>query len=163
MTQHISDAVLDRFVAGDLDEAEAVSVARHLDECVSCTNRSVAREPLSAAFAAVEDPEVPEDFAASVLAELDRPQLPLMELGVGLGLLLSAAGLIFLVDGPVRPVIDSFTFSRAATAVLDGFLSSLSLGEQAAVLLLALLGVIGTIRFATGRASGWFGSSRRTA
>ncbi len=163
MTQHISDGDLERFVTGELDEVEAVEVARHLDECVSCSNRAIVIDPLAPAFAAIEDPEVPDDFGASVLAQLERPRLPLLELGIGVGLLLVAAGLIVVVDGPVRPIVDSFSVARAAASVISGFASTLSLGEQTAILMVTLVGAIGTLRLATGDLSGGLGRGRRTA
>ena len=160
---HVSESTLRSFVAGDLDEAEAVQVALHIDECVSCANRAIAFEPLAPAFAAVEDPVVPDDFKTAVIAELDRRGPPMLELSVGLGLLLAAASLIFFVDGPVHPVVDSFTVAHAAGSVAERFVASLSTGEQAAIVLLALIGTIATIRLATGTISSLFGSDRRTA
>lgn len=163
MSHHVSQPILERFVAGDLETDEAVEVATHIDDCVSCANRAIALEPLAAAFAAVEDPEVPEGLPAAILAELQRPGLPLVELGVGSGMLLAAALLLYLVDGPVRPVVDSFTVATAVTSAAERFAATLSIGEQAAILLLALIGVLATVRLATGRAAGRIGSDRRTA
>ncbi|MEN0068185.1 MAG: hypothetical protein AAGA48_39045 [Myxococcota bacterium] len=160
MSLHIPDDVLECFVLGDLDEERAVQVATHIDECSFCANRAAAIEPLGLAFASVEDPELPETFKANVLAELNRPRFPAVEFGVGIGLLIAAASLIWLVEGPVTPVVDSFTFAHATSSVLEGLTSTLSLGEQAALVMLALIGGLGTLRFAAGGMR-WFG--RRTA
>lgn len=148
MSLHIPDDVLCRFVAGDLDETSAVEVARHLDTCVSCATRAAALEPLGPAFASVDDPVLPEGFAASVLAEVDRRPFPFLQLGVGIGFLVAAVALIALVEGPVTPVVDSLTFAKGTSSVFESLTATLSLGEQAAIMLLAAVGVIATIRFA---------------
>jgi len=163
MSAHIPDRLLERFVAGDLAEPAAVEVALHIDECSSCAERASALEPLAEAFASAPDPVLPDDFHASVLAELERPQLPLLELGVGSTLLLVAVALMVFVDGPVRPVVDSFTVAHAVTFVVERVTATLSVGEQVAIVLLAVLGVGVTLRFATSRAPSLLGADRRTA
>lgn len=145
MSLHISDEFLSRFIAGDLDESSAVDIATHLDECPSCATRAAALEPLCLAFAAMDDPVVPDGFVDQVLAEADRPRFPFLELGVGLGLLVVAVALIWLVDGPVGPLVESVSFAKATTSVIYSLITTLSLGEQIALVLLATLGAVGTL------------------
>jgi len=112
MIQHPPDDHLSRFVQGDLDEAGAVAVALHLDDCPRCATRAAALDPMSVAFASCDDPLVPDDLVASVLdatadiplgvaappPERPRARAPLWELAAA-GSLLSAAAMLFLVLG----------------------------------------------------------------
>ena len=68
MSQHVPDDLLAAFVDGEVSEQLAVHIAEHLDDCPACSAQAVALEPLAAAFAAVEDPRVPADLVASILA-----------------------------------------------------------------------------------------------
>ncbi|MCP4805647.1 MAG: hypothetical protein GY913_27485 [Proteobacteria bacterium] len=107
MIEHVAEVLLARFVRGDLDESTAVSVALHLDDCPRCSTRATALDPLASAFAACDDPFLPEDLVQQVLDEAAgiavkplEPPMPRMvfrlpEL-VAAGGLLSAAALLFV-------------------------------------------------------------------
>lgn len=102
MSQHVPEDLLNAFIEGDVGEQLAIHIAEHLDSCPSCLNRAVALEPLSAAFAALPDPQVPDDLVAAVLAEAAQPErLPITELGIGFGLLASAGAVATLFGNPV--------------------------------------------------------------
>ena len=100
--RHVPDDLLASFVDGNLDEAVACAIAEHLDACVACNNRAVAREPLAAAFAAVDDPRIPADLADVILAEAARPERgPTVEIAIGTALLAVAAVLALAGGVPI--------------------------------------------------------------
>jgi anti-sigma factor RsiW len=107
MTEHVPNDLLNAFVDGTVDEHLAVEIAVHLDGCAHCATRASVLEPLSAAFASCDDPEVPEDLAMAVLAELSHEgPRALTEVAVGVGLLLMAAGLAIATQHPVTLLSD---------------------------------------------------------
>lgn len=109
---HVPDDLLQAFVDCEVDEQLAVHVAEHLDDCPACATRAAVLEPLGAAFAAADDPFVPDDLVQSVLAELRSPapvvvaaRSPLLEIGVGSGLIVMAASLVLLFGQPIQAAI----------------------------------------------------------
>ena len=80
MSQHIPQALLQKFIDGDLEEPVAVAVAQHIDDCSRCSSQAAASDPLSQAFASTSDPEIPEHLlekiqaaAAEIQPEAHRP------------------------------------------------------------------------------------------
>lgn len=94
---HVPEALLERFVLGDLEEPVAIEVARHVDACSRCATRAAVLEPLAAAFASIDDPPVPEDLVPAVLAAVQREARPGPEPAIAAGLL--ALALVALVVG----------------------------------------------------------------
>jgi hypothetical protein len=151
---HLSQPVLQRFVHGDLGDELAVACALHLDDCPECATRWALHEPLSLAFAACEDPEVPDDLAEAILAELRLPaswvdEAPVLELLLSAGFLTAAAVILFAFGAP----LDLFTDAAVATA---GLFRAMTLLLQQALALsawwmppLALGGLVASVVLAT--------------
>lgn len=97
---HPSDRDLERFVEGDLEIDAAVRVALHIDSCTACANRVVLIDPLSVAFASVDDPTVPADLAAGALERVDRTDLAPPAPVVAAALFMAAAVLSLVAGGP---------------------------------------------------------------
>ena len=74
MSQHIPPALLQKFISGDLEEPVAVAVALHIDHCSRCHAAAATADPLSQDFAAVDDPDVPEELLASLQQAATVPQ-----------------------------------------------------------------------------------------
>jgi anti-sigma factor RsiW len=115
MSQHVPEDLLAAFVDGDLDDVVAAHVAGHLDDCPACNARAIALDPLSSAFAAVDDPVIPAGLVAAVMAEARAPDRSArVELGVGFGLL-GAACVMVLASGDVPArMIELVAFGQAA-------------------------------------------------
>jgi Anti-sigma factor len=117
---HPPHALLAAFAAGELDDAEAVSVALHLDECPACAAAATGLDPLSAAFASVDDPPVPDDLEAAVLAAASRPAgAPgprSLQLLVAAGLLSAAASLLVVLGAPGQLLVGSVALAGALAA-----------------------------------------------
>ena len=122
MGAHPDDAVLLSFVLGDLSQGEAISVALHLDGCPHCAARAAGLDPLTHAFAAVEDPALPEGLVESILERdavepvrdgktHDLRQEPLVAVA-----LMAASTLLFLALGQPAEVMASVV----STAQLAG-------------------------------------------
>ena len=94
-SHHPSAHELGRFVEGDLTDDVAVSVALHLDDCPACATHVASLDPLSTAFASVDDPPVP---------------------GVLLGL---GTALLFLAGGPTQTLAGMGTTFRALLTVVE--------------------------------------------
>lgn len=151
MSEHVPEDLLAAFVEGEVGEQLAIHIAEHLDSCPSCLNRAAGLEPLHAAFAAMPDPEVPEDLVAAVLAEAAEPErLPVTELGVGAALL-AAAGFVAAVFGnPVGMAVDFGVVLMALGDVLRVIAVGLESSATVliAVTLLATMGLFVTARLA---------------
>jgi anti-sigma factor RsiW len=91
LSDHVASDLLASFVAGELGDHAAALVARHLDDCPTCTARVMAADSLTAALR-IPEPAVPEDLVARVLeaAAAPPPGLARGELLVGLGLIAAA-------------------------------------------------------------------------
>lgn len=115
---HIPESLLARFVAGRVDDAEAVRVAVHVDECALCCGRAARSEFLSQVLEAAPTPMAPLDLVAAVLREADRPEpAPVAEVAIGVGLLLLAVVLMGAGEDPVRLAVDA---TRAIHALERG-------------------------------------------
>lgn len=112
--EHLSEALLARFVAGRMDEAEAVAVAVHVDDCAVCCARAARAEFLSRVLEAVPVPVAPADLVQRVLFEAERPEpAPVAEVAIGVGLLLLAVVLMGAGEDPVRLVVDATRWLHA--------------------------------------------------
>lgn len=107
MSQHVPDDLLASFVDGEVGEQLAVHIAEHLDDCPACATRAAGLEPLGAAFAAIDDPVPPPELAREVLERVAEPErLPVLEIGVGAALLVSAAALATLLESPLGMAVE---------------------------------------------------------
>lgn len=141
MSAHVPDDILHDFISGEVDEQVAIHVALHLDACPRCATRAAHLEPLAQAFAAVDDPLVPDSLVEDVLHVVqaeDRRRLPALELAIGAALLAVAAVLVALGSDPVSLVADSIgTLPRLGTVLT---LASTSLVALALTLSLLIVG-----------------------
>lgn len=151
MSQHVPEDLLQAFVDGEVGEQLAIHIAEHLDVCPSCLNRASGLEPLSSAFAALPDPEVPDDLVAAVLAEASEPErVPTTEIGIGSGLLVAAVFVITAFGNPIEMAADLGVVLSAlgdVGRVLATGLASSSAALSAASAL-AILGLLFTVRIA---------------
>lgn len=140
---HVPDALMDRFIEGDLDDALAAEIATHLDACPRCATRASHLEPLSAYFASADDPEVPPSLVAEVLAALDRPVRPGPEPAIAAGLL--ALALVALIAGgsPTELPVAAFKIALALAAAGEA-VSGLGMALYPFVPLLAALALLGS-------------------
>ena len=99
MRQHVPDDLLSAFVHGVMGEQLAVHIAEHIDACPACATRATALEPLAVAFAAVEDPPLPEGLVEAVLARAARPEPGSSVPFVVALVLLAAAALVAALGG----------------------------------------------------------------
>ncbi len=129
MSHHLTDALLHRFVLGQLDEPVAVSAAEHIDHCVHCATRAAHAEPLAGAFAETIDPPVPPDLVDRIL--LEAAELPVRSGGLGArpeiyaaGALLAVASLLLGLAGGLTPWMAEIGVSVRAAVVGGGVLLS---------------------------------------
>ncbi len=151
MSQHVPEDLLQAFVEGDVGEQLAIHIAEHLDGCPACSTRAAGMEPLAAAFAAVEDPVPPPGLTQAVLARVDEPdRVPMLEIGVGVGLLVCAAGLAVGLDGPFALAAQDAVLLNAAATMGRGVGHALGAFQLALVgsTLLAAIGCAVTFHFA---------------
>ena len=144
MGLHPDDTVLMAFVMGDLATDEAVPVALHLDECPHCAARVAGLDPLTHAFAAVDDPVLPEGLVEAILEHdvlaqnprdgvHDLRQEPLVAVA-----LMAASTLLFLALGQPAEVVASVV----STAQLAGTVASpLAAALDAVTLAWSVMGV----------------------
>lgn len=71
--RHPTEEQLKRFSLGTLEEAEAVAVALHIDECPQCAAIASAADPLTHAFNEIDDPIVPLDLIDEILDIAEEP------------------------------------------------------------------------------------------
>ncbi len=128
MNNHLPEDVLLRFVEGDLDEAEAVEVALHIDDCPLCAARAMEAEPLAAAFASIDDPPLPDGFEQAVLAAVDAPTTAPAGLRIpwlGVALILSAVVLMVVGGEPTALLWKLAAVARAGGVALTVLLRHL--------------------------------------
>lgn len=94
---HVPDALLARFVDGELETLDAVKVAVHLDGCPACAARAAAAEPLGQAFASIDDPVPPPDLAPAIVAAALDPGAGLATRTPAVAAGLVAAGALIMV------------------------------------------------------------------
>ena len=164
MSQHVPQDLLAAFVEGDVGEHLAEHIADHLDSCPRCATVAASLEPLSAAFAALDDPEPPADLVAAVLDAAAEPDpVPVTELVLG-GALLAAAAVVASVLGNPIGLATEFGVvvsalgdgARAAATGLAG--SGLTLSAS---LIVVLAGLALTARLATPNAMSALSDPRR--
>lgn len=110
---HPPHDVLERFVLGDLGDHTAAHVAMHLDDCPACANVVRELDPLSAAFASMDDPVVPDGLVEAILAAdaglAPTPVVadtPWTEILAGAAMLMVAAGVA--AGGPLLELADAW-------------------------------------------------------
>jgi predicted anti-sigma-YlaC factor YlaD len=104
MSACVPDELLQSFVDGDVGEQLAVHIAKHLDDCASCSTRATHMDALSPLFASCDDPAPADDLVMAILAAAEEPEtqrLPIVEGAVGAALLAAAAALFVLGGEPV--------------------------------------------------------------
>ena len=123
-------ALLDLFVDGELSLEEMLEVQAHLDECPACRAYVDDALAMQAAFPDVEDTEVPEGFAAGIMAAIQadtaiRPVSPRKKkktpwAGVVASLAACCAIVIIQQNGPMAAKSESAAASMAYdTAVAE--------------------------------------------
>lgn len=129
MTTHVHEDLLTRFVTGDLEDAVGVAVAEHLDACPRCAARAAVLEPLTHAFAAVEDPRLPVGLADAIIAADRAPALPPAPAAMPTpstaavllpaGVLVALAGLLLVAGGsPAAAAAEAAVTVRAILVAL---------------------------------------------
>lgn len=133
---HPDDATLQAFALGEMESERAVAVALHIDECPRCAVRVAGADPLTYAFAAVEEPVLPEGLIDDILAAdaqlaqagrgrhapLDLRREPMVALA-----LMAASTLLFLALGRPTEILSTAvstaqaagTMATPLTAALD--------------------------------------------
>ena len=97
---HVPDAMLSRFVAGELDDDSAGQVALHLDDCPHCRARVEVADPVHALLAAAPVPEAPPALIHAVVQRARRPAVgadtttPVLVVGLA-----AAAAAVFVLAG----------------------------------------------------------------
>lgn len=117
---HVPDALLASFVRGALPDDEATTVALHIDDCGACQARATNAEPLAQAFASVDEPALPPDLVAGVLAQVDAGgrRLGTIVPAAGLGLAAAAVLVLLLVGDPSSLLSGVGALLGAAEAIL---------------------------------------------
>ncbi len=117
---HPPHALLEAFARGDVSAEDVAAVGLHLDECPSCAAASTGLDPLSSAFASTDDPPVPDDLEAQVLAAAARPESPVgprsIELLVAAALMSVAASLLVVLGAPGQLLVGAVAFAGALAA-----------------------------------------------
>ncbi len=111
---HVPTELLERFAEGDVEDRVAVEIARHLDACSRCATRAAALEPLSAAFASVDDPELPRGLVSEILQAVDQRPRATPEPAIAAGLMALAFLLLLFGGAPADLVIGA---ARAIKAI----------------------------------------------
>jgi anti-sigma factor RsiW len=128
MSQHPPTPLLRRFVSGDLPDSIGVELALHLDDCPACSAQVTTLEPLSHAFASVDDPELPPGLLESVLEAVE-------------------ADAVQPLDAPARWVFPRAEVLTAGVLMALAAVVLLALGDPAG---LAMDVALGASAFATG-------------
>jgi anti-sigma factor RsiW len=153
MSQHVPEDLLQAFVDGEVGEQLAVHIAEHLDGCPACATRAAGLEPLAAAFAAVLDPVPPLGLAQAILARLDEPdRLPVLEIGIGAGLLGCAGFLALGLESPLALAAQLGIVLNAFATLTRGLSTALGTFQFALVATTAatLAGGLVTLHYAAG-------------
>ncbi len=140
--EHPDDALLTAFVLGDVSTELGVQIAHHLDGCPQCAARAAGLDPLTHAFAAVEDPELPEGLLATILErdarESGRSVHDLRQEPWVAVALLAASALVFVALGQPETVVSSVV---STAQVAGAFATPLAAFLDAATLAWSVLGV----------------------
>ena len=149
MSRHLTESLLERFVAGNLESRVSEEVALHIDDCATCSNRAIALDPLSSAFAAIDDPPIPDALQDRLRFALSYapPARPEWIAAGGVALLAAAALLLAVLGDPSGLMSEAGTTLFASTAgvtALSGTLFDhpLSLIGFGALLCAATLGAV---------------------
>jgi len=152
MSQHVPEDLLVAFTDGDVGEQLAIHIAEHLDSCPACSTRATGLDPLASAFAAMVDPEVPEDLSESVLDILAAPEpTPRTEIALGCVLLTAAAIAAALLGSPTALAAEFGVVLKAVGTLMGALLTGIGASSTAALVLATLVafaGCVGTARFA---------------
>ncbi len=115
MSSHLHDFQLQAFGRGELNDAEAVSAAMHLDECPQCAARVATLDPFGPVFAQIVAPRAPKDLVARALQAADVPEIveePVwVEVGLGAVLLVAAAFLVLLGGDALKAMVEIGLFA----------------------------------------------------
>jgi len=153
MSQHVPEDLLTAFVEGEMGEQLAIHIAEHLDDCPSCATRATGMEPLASAFAAMIDPVPPDDLAAAILVEFDKPEpVPVIEIALGFALLGAAAAVAGTLGSPLGLAIEFGVVLDALATLGSALITALGTTSTALLTLttlLALGGCVATARLAT--------------
>jgi anti-sigma factor RsiW len=118
LSGHLTDALAQRLVDGQLSAAEAPEVERHVAGCADCQATVETYRLLASALEDLEVPELPADFTVGVLARIDAHELAVARerrhaLAIFAGVL-AACALAFAVAG-------ASAWAPALSSIADGF------------------------------------------
>ncbi len=118
MSPHFDLDTVVRFVRGDLDEAHAIELALHLDDCPTCRARVAREEPLTRWLAALPSPETPAALADRSLAPaVDTPAIAVAAVCV------TVATVAVVLANPVPDLASGLVVARATAQALAGLLA----------------------------------------
>jgi len=120
---HVPEALLRRFVAGELPEEDAITVALHVDDCPACAGRALAAEPMAMAFSAalsqdtdlVLPPKLLPEIRSRLAREAAGPPASVPALVAGLS---AAALLLFLLLGAPGELLAGLSALAAASGAV---------------------------------------------
>lgn len=118
MSPHLDLDTAARFVRGDIEEAYAVQLALHLDDCPSCRARVAREEPLTRLLATWPSPETPAALADRALA----PAFDVTAIGWAAACVALAA-VVALISNPLPEMATGVVIARAAVQALAGLLA----------------------------------------
>jgi hypothetical protein len=149
---HLTDMQLQSLADGTLRGPEGLAAREHCDTCPECKPEFAFYQALSGKLSALQDPEPPRDFTATVLAAVQVREAQLTTRRHTLYAALPAAALaVFAIVGwglsamvDVEPIIDSISALRTVVSVMGPVLTAvrLPLGIGAFVLFAAVLTVL---------------------
>ena len=132
MRPHLSDDILKRFAEGAIQGPVAVEVADHLDVCTACANRAALLDPLTSAFASLDEPAPPaalQHVVERALQEASRPQTSPWPPVLGLGFIFAAAVLSVSSGEALNLLRSAFTFAWALVVSATSVVRVLPMGS----------------------------------
>lgn len=132
MRAHLSDEILRRFTDGAIQGPVAIEVADHLDECTACANRAALLDPLTSAFASVDEPTPPaalQQVVERALAEASRAPTSPWPSVLGLGFIFAAAILSVSSGEAVGLLRSTLTFAWALVVSASSVIRVLPMGS----------------------------------
>jgi len=155
---HPSDEIIERFARGELLGRVVLDVALHVDDCVACAARATAADPMSPAFASIDDPVLPRGLIDTILEVDRRSHRPAPEPAIAAGLLAMAALVLVLAGNPTGFLARGAAGMKAILTASDTLLAHLQGlvpgGQAAAISTLAsalLAGMLLVFSVATAR------------
>lgn len=129
---HIADALLVQFARGEIDTGPASddlveTIALHLDACPACAARVEALDPMRSAFAAVDDPVVPDGLTDAILESAQLPRASGPEPAIAATLLTAAAAMLLLAGVPGDLMATGATTMRVVSVLANAAVETLQI------------------------------------